>query len=114
MAFVLAMACILILRLFTSTGTLVKRLVGKHPAAPSEDPEFYRLFCRLFAATGCPLQRGQTPSEYLARLKRERYLDDECDDMIRYLYAICYERQPRSYRREKQMKVRIRHLFEPN
>jgi len=83
------------------------------PAVTSSSPDFYRVFCRSFRKAGCPIRTGQTAAEYLRVLKRERYLEDECDDIIRYLYRICYENGRRDAREERRMKARIRKLFEP-
>ena len=85
---------------------------GSAPAVSSATPDFYRSFCRAFGRAGCPIRTGQTAREYLAVLKARGLLGDECDDIIRYLYAICYEESPRNAREEKRMKTRIRRAIE--
>jgi hypothetical protein len=69
---------------------------------------FFRLFCRCFAAYGCRIRRGQTAREYLNELKRRRLLANEFDDLVDYLYAVCYAGQVRSMDRERDMMRRVK------
>jgi hypothetical protein len=71
-------------------------------------PGFFRLFCRHFAAAGCPIRRGQTPKEYLSELKRRGLAEDEHESMILYLYSISYEGGTRDSSYERRTKQRLR------
>lgn len=79
-------------------------------ASTTAVPEFYRLFCRTFGRAGHPIRTGQTALEYLAALKSKQLLHDDCDDIIRYLYRICYENARRNPREERRIKARLRGL----
>jgi hypothetical protein len=75
------------------------------------EPGFFKLFCRHFAAAGCPIRKGQTPREYLAELKRRGLAGAEHESMILYLYSISYEGGGRDSSYERRTKLRLSTRF---
>jgi hypothetical protein len=73
-------------------------------------PSFLRTFLRLFARRGCPIRRGQTLQDYLARLKSGGLVADECDALVHYVYDISYRARPRARSVEKSFLTLLRRL----